>query len=383
MVNAYRFAASLVLAGLSAATILPGADSAIPLRARSRGTGIPPVRPAIPLGEPIAIKAPLGLPPVPVPKDNPPTRETVFLGRKLFFDKLFSRDNTVSCASCHDPRYGFADPRPVSEGVNGLKGTRNAPTVLNAAYNEILFWDGRAPTLEAQAAGPVDNPVELAHSLIGVERKLAADPAYTELFARAWGPGRITYEMVAKSLASYQRTLVSGNSPFDRYYYGGDKTAISESAIRGLKFYLNPSLKAANCVSCHRIDEKFSTFTEPRFHNTGVSWNPVTATLVDLGRALIKPGPKMAGAFRTMTLRNIALTAPYMHDGSMKTLEETIDFYFDGGRPNQNISVDMPDPGLPDIPKAQQEQAKKDLVEFMKTLNGDIPPDAVPPDFKP
>lgn len=383
MVHAHRFAASGILAGLAAAAVLLAADSAIPLRARSRGTGIPPARPAIPIGEPITIRAPLGLPPVPVPKDNPPTRETVFLGRKLFFDKLFSRDNTVSCASCHDPRYGFADPRPVSEGVNGLKGTRNAPTVLNAAYNEILFWDGRAPTLEAQAAGPVDNPVELAHSLIGVERKLAADPVYADLFAKAWGPGRITYEMVAKSLASYQRTLVSGNSPFDRYYYGGDKTAISASAIRGLKLYLNPSLKAANCVSCHRIDEKFSTFTEPRFHNTGAAWNPVTLTLMDLGRALIKPGPKMAGAFRTMTLRNIALTAPYMHDGAMKTLEETIDFYFDGGRPNQNISVDMPDPGLPDIPKAEQAQGKKDLVDFMKALNGDIPPDAVPPDFKP
>ncbi len=381
MVTTRRIASYGVALFLLSTSGLDG-DS-VPLRARSRGSAVPPARPAIPIGQPIAIVAPLGLPPVPIPKDNPLTRETVFLGRKLFFDKLFSRDNTVSCASCHDPRYGFADPKPVSEGVNGLKGTRNAPTVLNAAYNEILFWDGRAPTLEAQAAGPVDNPVELAHSLIGVERKLAAIPEYIELFEKAWGPGRITYEMVAKSLASYQRTLVSGNSPFDRYYYGGDKTAISESAIRGLKYYLNPSLKAANCVSCHRIDVKFSTFTEPRFHNTGVAFVPQTGQLLDLGRGLIRPGPKMAGAFRTLTLRNIALTAPYMHDGSMKTLEETIDFYFEGGRPNPNISVDMPDPGLPDIPKAEQAQAKKDLVEFMKTLNGDTPPDAVPPDFKP
>ena len=171
-------------------------DDAIPVRARSRGTGIPPPRPALPIGQPIIIKPPLGLPPVPVPKDNPITEETVFLGRKLFFDKLFSRDNTVACASCHDPRYGFADPRRVSEGVNGLKGTRNAPTVLNAAYNEILFWDGRAPTLEAQAAGPVDNPVELAHSLVGVERKLAGLPDYVDLFEKAWGPGRIDRKSV-------------------------------------------------------------------------------------------------------------------------------------------------------------------------------------------
>ncbi len=382
MVTTRKIAPYLFLPIFLWAATSRGGES-LPLRARSRGNGVPPSRPAIPIGQVITFDAPLGLPPVPIPKDNPLTRETIFLGRKLFFEKLFSRDNTLACSSCHDPRHGFADPRPVSEGVNGQKGTRNAPTVLNAAYNEILFWDGRAPTLEAQAGGPVDNPVELAHSLIGVERKLAAQPEYVELFEKAWGPGRITYEMVAKSLASYQRTLVSGNSPFDRYYYGGDKTAISESAIRGLKYYLNPSLKAANCVSCHRIDVKFSTFTEPRFHNTGVSFNAQTGQLGDLGRWLIRPGPKMAGAFRTMTLRNIALTAPYMHDGSMKTLEETIDFYFDGGRPNGNISVDMPDPGLPDIPKAEQEQAKKDLVEFMKTLNGDIPPDAVPPDFKP
>ena len=381
MVTTLRTASCAIALCLLSTPGLSG-DS-VPLRARSRGTGIPPARPATPIGQVINIEAPLGLPPVPIPQDNPPTRETVFLGRKLFFDKLFSRDNTVSCASCHDPPHGFADPRPVSEGVNGLKGSRNAPTVLNAAYNEILFWDGRAPTLEAQAAGPVDNPVELAHSLVGVERKLAALPEYVELFEKAWGPGRITYEMVAKSLASYQRTLVSGNSPFDRYYYGGEKTAISESAVRGLKLYLNPSLKAANCVSCHRIDVKFSTFTEPRFHNTGVAWNPQTGQLTDLGRWLILPGKKMAGAFRTVTLRNIALTAPYMHDGSMKTLEETIDFYFEGGRPNNDISVDMPHPGLPDIPKAEQAQAKKDLVEFMKTLTGDVPQNAVPPDFKP
>jgi cytochrome c peroxidase len=304
----------------------------------------------------------------------------VALGRKLFFDKIFSRDNTVACASCHDPKAGMADPKPVSEGVFKLKGTRNAPTVLNAAYNDFQFWDGRALTLEEQAAGPVTNPVELIHSLEGVERKLSADPVYVDLFAKAWGPGRITYEMAAKSIASYERTLVSGNSPFDRYYYGGDKTALNESAIRGLKLYLNPSLKAANCVSCHRIDLEFSTFTEPRFHNTGISLNPITKTFSDLGRYAITGDPTLVGAFHTKTLRNIALTAPYMHDGSLKTLEEVIDFYFDGGRPNEHISHDMPAPGLPDIPKAEVPQAKKDLVEFLKSLTGDMPPGTTPPD---
>jgi cytochrome c peroxidase len=358
------------------------AYSDFPLRSRHRDAAAPARRKATPIGKPIAIKAPLGLPPVPIPADNPPTEETVLLGRKLFFDKLLSRDGSISCASCHDPKFGFADPNQFSDGVNGKKGNRNAPTVLNAAYAEPLFWDGRAATLEDQAAGPVANPVEMAHSLAGVERRLSSDPAYVQLFSKAWGPGTITYEMVAKSIASYERTLVSGNSPFDRYYYGGDKKAMNASAIRGLKLYLNPSLKAANCVSCHRIDAKFSTFTEPRFHNTGVAFNPLGSGLSDIGRFGIRPGPRMEGAFRTMTLRNISKTAPYMHNGSLKTLEEVVDFYFEGGRPNPSISNDMPAPGLPDIPKAEQAQAKKDLVEFMKALDGDIPPGAVPPDFR-
>jgi cytochrome c peroxidase len=355
------------------------AQTAIPMRARSRGSRIPAAGSAFPTGVPLKIATPLGLPPVPIPADNPPTAETVALGRKLFFDPILSRDSTVSCASCHDPKHGFADPRQVSEGVNRALGRRNAPTVLNAAYNPFQFWDGRVFSLEEQAAGPVGNPLEMAHSLAGVERKLMANPAYVDLFASAWGQGRITYEMVAKSIASYERTLVSGNSPFDRYYYKGDKTAMSESAIRGLQLYLNPSLKAANCVSCHRIDNEFSTFVEPRFHNTGVAFDPVGRTILDTGRYGIDGNQRLLGAFKTPTLRNIELTAPYMHNGSMKTLEEVIDFYFEGGRVNPSISNDMPAPGLPDIPKDQQAQAKKDLVEFMKALTGDMPPNASPP----
>ena len=356
-----------------------GAETLIPIRARSRTSPTSPKRVAFPIGVPVKIPTPLGLPPVPIPPENPPTKETISLGRKLFFDKILSRDGTLACASCHDPKAGMADPNRVSFGVNKLTGTRNAPTVLNAAYNPMQFWDGRVFTLEEQTFGPVDNPVEFIHSHVGVERKLAANATYAKLFAKAWGPGSITYDMVAKSIASYERTLVSGNSKFDRYYYGGDKTALSASAIRGLKLYLDPSLKAANCVSCHRIDAEYSTFVEPRFHNTGVAFDPVKRVILDLGRFAITNDPTKVGAFRTPTLRNIALTAPYMHDGSMKTLEETIDFYFDGGRRNQHISNDMPAPGLPDIPKDQQPQAKKDLVEFMKSLTGDFPPGAAPP----
>lgn len=356
------------------------AQSEAPFRARSRPSPIPASRPAIPIGQPVTIPTPLGLPPVPVPADNPPTRETIELGRRLFFDPILSKDGSISCSSCHDPKRGFADPRRVSLGVNNAAGTRQAMTVLNAAYHLTQFWDGRAPTLEEQAKGPVPNPVEMAHSLAGVERKLMANPRYVKLFAEAWGPGRITYEMVAKSIASYERTLISGNSPFDRYYYGGDKTAMSESAIRGLQFYLNPSLKAANCVSCHRIDKEYATFTEEKFHNTGVAWDPVTKQITDMGRFAVTGNPRQPGAFKVPTLRNIALTAPYMHNGSLKTLEEVIDFYAEGGRPNQFLSNDVSAKGWPDIPREQFEQAKKDLVEFMKALTGEMPPGAEPPE---
>ena len=363
---------------------MPAAEPEMPYRSRSRAaleaSAPRSTQPKLPIGKPIGIKAPLGLPPVPIPEDNPPTAETVALGRKLFFDKILSRDGTISCASCHDPKHGMADPNQFSEGVGGKKGTRNAPSVLNVAYASPLFWDGRAPSLEKQAEGPVANPVEMNHSLVGVERKLMASPEYVKLFAKAWGEGPITFEMVAKSIASYERTLVSGNSPFDRYYYGGDKSAMNESAIRGLKLFMNPSLKAANCISCHRIDENYATFTEERFHNTGVAFDPKTAALKDRGRAEITGNDRLSGAFRSLTLRNIALTAPYMHDGSMKTLEEVMDFYFDGGRPNFHISNDMPAPGLPNIPKEEHEQAKKDLVEFLKALTGEMPAGAAPPE---
>lgn len=354
--------------------------SPLPLRARSRVAAIPlsnsPIRP---IGKPIAIPTPLGLPPVPIPSDNPPTAETVALGHRLFYDKLLSIDRTLSCASCHDHKFGMADPNPGSKGFRDQVGNRNAPSILNTAYAAPLFWDGRAPNLEKQAEGPVQNPIELAHSLVGVERRLNSDPTYIAQFAKAFGPGPISYEMVEKSIASYERTLVSGNSPFDRYYFGGDKTAMNESAIRGLQLFLDPSLRAANCVSCHRIDEHHATFTEERFHNTGVAFDPATGKIKDPGRFAINGDGRLMGGFRTLTLRNIALTAPYMHDGSLKTLEEVIDFYFEGGRTNKHISNDMPQPGLPGIPKEQQAQAKKDLVAFMKALTGDMPSGAEPP----
>jgi cytochrome c peroxidase len=366
----------LVVGGLLAGAL---AENDLPFRARSRPLLSPDRRPAVPRGKPIQIQIPLGLPPLPIPQDNPPTEETVALGKKLFFDPVLSRDGKISCATCHDPKHGFADPNPASEGYRGARGTRNAMSVLNAAYHFTQFWDGRAASLEEQAEGPVQNPIEMAHTLVGVERKLSTDNRYAAMFERAWGPGSITYEMVAKSLASYERTLLSGNSPFDRYMYGGDKSAISESAVRGLALFQDILLDAPNCVSCHRIESTHATFTEVRFHNTGVAWNLADGAFTDFGRAKLTGAGKDNGAFKVPTLRNIAVTAPYMHNGSMKTLEEVVDFYFDGGRANPHLSGVMPHHGMPAIPKEKQPQAKKDLVEFMKTLTGEIPPGAVPP----
>jgi cytochrome c peroxidase len=320
-----------------------------------------------------------------VPDDNPLTAETVALGRRLFFDKRFSMDNSTSCASCHDPNAGGADPNRVSVGVNGQLGSRNAPTVFNAAYNPTQFWDGRASSLEQQAEGPVQNPVEMAHSLVGVERRLASDPAYVRDFELAFGPGRITYSMVEKSISAYERTLLSGNSAFDRYFYGGDKTAMNESAIRGLGWFTTIPLDQPSCANCHRIFPTSATFAEERFHNTGGAWDPLTGTLKDIGRGAFSSNRLDQGAFRTPTLRNIALTAPYMHDGSMKTLEEVLDFYFQGGVHNPFISGALPGhvDGEPlTVPAAEVPQAKRDIIEFMKALTGNVPANAFAPEAR-
>ena len=218
--------------------------------------------PVMPIGETIMIEAPLGLPPVPIPENNPPTAGTIEVGRKLYYDKSLSVDNTIACASCHDPEAGFADPNQFSEGVGGEKGGRQSPPVMNAAYFTTQFWDGRAAGLEEQAGGPVENPVEMAFTHEGVVERLSADPEYVEMFKKAWGDGPISFEMVAKSIASFERTVLVGNSPFDRYLFGGDETAMSEEAIRVLEIFRGP--EKGNCEVCHTINEEegYALFTD-------------------------------------------------------------------------------------------------------------------------
>lgn len=325
--------------------------------------------PAKPLGKPVAIAVPLGLPPLSWPADNPPTAETIALGEKLYFTPLLSVDKTISCASCHNPAKGFSDGLPVSTGVGGKKGTRNAPTVWNAAYNASQFWDGRAATLEEQAAGPITNPIEMAHSVEGVERSCGEDKTLRGLFEAAFGPAPsagnpVTMERITRAIAAYERTLLRANSPFDRYMYGGDSKALSPAAQRGLRVFRDPA--KGNCAVCHTIEEKYALFTDNKFHNLGVGMT-VEGELADLGRFLISKHEPDRGAFRTPTLRNVALTAPYMHDGSLKTLKEVIDFYVGGGNSNPHLDKEI----KPLTHLSKQERA--DLEAFLESLTGEAP----------
>ncbi|HWR37270.1 MAG TPA: cytochrome c peroxidase [Clostridia bacterium] len=317
----------------------------------------------------MAIVAPLGLPPVPIPADNPPTVETIALGRRLYYDTSLSIDNTVSCATCHDPERGFGDPKPVSTGVNGKTGVRNSPTVFNSAYYTTQFWDGRAASLEKQAEGPVENPVEMAHTLKGVERRLSADPEYRAEFEKAFGSGPITFEMVGKAIASFERTVVSGDSPFDRWYYGHDERAVSDSVKRG--FALFRDTKKGNCANCHTVEDKHALFTDNKFHNIGVGVDG--ERLTDQGRFQITNQDADRGAFKTPSLRNIALTAPYMHDGSHQTLKSVLDFYIGGTNSNPHLDKQIHPLGF----LTGQERA--DLLAFMEALTGTLPPNVGPP----
>jgi cytochrome c peroxidase len=322
-----------------------------------------------PIGKPITISVPLGLPPLSVPKDNPVTAESIALGRKLFYDTRLSRDNTVSCGSCHEPNKDFTDGHAVSSGAGGTLGLRNAPTVLNAAYLPVQFWDGRAASLEDQSGSPMQNALEMDQNHMLTVFRINADPEYRILAQNTFGSPTLNLTRVEKAIASFERTLLSGDSPFDRYQYGGDKSALSPSQIRGLAVFQDPA--RGNCATCHTIGDHSAIFTDGKFHNIGVGVND-EGVIVDKGRFDLTGNPSDMGAFRTPTLRNVALTPPYMHDGSEKTLKEVIDFYAGKGNSNPNLDPEMQKIHLSD-------QDRKDLVEFLKSLTGTKPQHAGPP----
>ncbi|MDZ4686146.1 MAG: cytochrome-c peroxidase [Planctomycetaceae bacterium] len=285
---------------------------------------------------------PAGLPEVKHPADNPSTPEKIALGKQLYFDPRLSTDDTVSCATCHDPNKGWSNGDAVATGVGGLKGGRNSPTIINSAYYTLQFWDGRAKTLEEQALGPIQNPIEMKMSLDEVVGKVNKIPGYKDQFQKVFGTD-VTAENMARAIAAFERTVLSGDAPFDRFQ-AGDKTALSESAQRGLKLFNGK----ANCKACHTG----ASFTDSAFHNIGLESQ-------DEGRKALS---KLSGDFcamKTPTLRDIAKTGPYMHNGSLKTLEEVVAHYNKGGNNNPQQDEEV-------FPLKLTAQDVADLVTFLR-----------------
>lgn len=304
----------------------------------------PVVRPSIPLGLDLYL---------PIPEDNPLTAEKVALGRRLFFDPILSRDYSLSCATCHDPRRFFTDGLAVAVGVEGRKGKRSAPALLNRAWGKSMFWDGRAASLEKQALQPIENPDEFDMTIEGILERLRSHAEYPDLFERSFGH-EVNSEDLGRAIASYVRTILTGNAPIDRYM-NGDRQALSEQARAGLRLFRG----RANCTACHLGP----TFTDEQFHNTGVAFRD--GKLTDDGRFTVTGKEKDRGAFKTPTLRHVAQTAPYMHDGSLATLEEVIEFYDKGGNPNFHLDEEIRPRGLTD-------EDKQALVAFLHSLSGTI-----------
>lgn len=305
---------------------------------------------------PFTLTIPKGLPPMEIPADNPLTVEGVALGRRLFYEGLLSKDNRMSCSTCHMQHHGFAEDRQTSQGVNlGDIGTRNAMALINLGWVRTgFFWDGRSATLEEQALEPVRNPIEMNSTWPEVESKLNAHTDYPRLFKEAFGVSYIDSLTVAKALAQFQRTLISGNSNFDRWY-NRQETPLNEQELRGFVLY---TTEAADCFHCHGLG---GFITDNQFQNNGLD-----ETFSDEGRYLVTGNPGDRGRFRTPTLRNIEMTAPYMHDGRFFTLEEVIDHYSDHVKVSPTISPTMELVGTNGAQLTPQQ--KEDLLAFLRTF---------------
>lgn len=288
----------------------------------------------------------------PVPDDNPLTTEKIDLGRRLFHDRRLSADGRLSCAGCHDPNRSFTSALTAASVVGGRVVSRNVPTLVNRAWGASFFWDGRAATLEEQVLQPILNPRELGLTREGIVAVARSRP-YRARFMAVFSV-EPTVDHVARALASYVRTIVSGNSPFDRHL-AGDASALGASARRGLTLFSG----RAGCSSCHIGP----TLTDEQFHNTGVAWR--AGPPADEGRGRVTGRPEDRGAFKTPTLRQVALTAPYMHDGSIPTLELVIDYYDRGGQQNPGL-----DARLRTLHLSAGE--KRDLAALLRALTGDI-----------
>lgn len=330
--------------------------------------------------DPVAPDVRLGLPHIAVPADDPLTPAKVTLGRMVFFDKRLSGDNTISCASCHVPEKGYTDGLPLALGIGGRLGSRKTPSLLNVGLSTSAFWDGRRPSLEAQALDPLFNPRE--HGLTDratLIQLLRGDPVYRGAFRRAFGTeaDAITLEHLGQAVASFERTLWAAGSPFDRYEYAGDRLALSAAAQRGLTLFRG----RAQCAVCHTLGEGSASFSDEQFHSLGVGFGKIAprlgqiatrvansppdvldklilsdADIAELGRFNVTKQPADIGKFKTPSLRNVAVTGPYMHDGSVRTLDEAVDaeVYYRSVEANHPLILSPAE--------------KSDLVEFLKSL---------------
>lgn len=319
--------------------------------------------PVLPLPKP-----PLGIDSTFAELENPPTPQTVRLGRWLFYDTRLSADGAISCATCHRPENAFSESTPVSTGIKGQKGTRKAPSFLNQAWTLYphFFWDGRASSLEEQALGPIANPIEMGSTHDAMIATLANAKGYAPYFEEAFGSPGITPERVARAIADYERTRMCGNSAWDRWRKLRDDKAVSDAVKLGHELFHG---KAA-CNQCHLGQN----FTDSSFHNLGVGWDPRTRTYKDEGRYKVTGNAADLGAFKTPGLRDVTRHAPYMHDGSIATLREVVELYNQGGHANPQLS--------PKIKPLALTPAEVDaLVAFMQALDGEGYMDTAPKAF--
>lgn len=328
----------------------------------------------------------LGLPELSIPSQNPQSAEKIALGKKLFNDKRLSQDGTISCASCHNQQRAFTDGLAVAVGIRQQAGFRNAPTVVNAAFYQSLFLDGRAASLEEQALGPFLNPIE--HGLKNYQQIVdivQRDQQYQQQFSQVFNTAdaTITAEQIAQAIASFERTLIAANSAFDRYLFARDRQALNISEAHGMRLFR----RKGNCANCHEISGKDALFMDNRYYNLGVGFDKVNPQITEFVQAL-RAGDSVdeysftdaqraelgrfnvthiiadIGKFKTPTLRNIALTAPYMHDGSVETLEEIVEYYDKGGNKNPFLDSAI-------FPLHFTDQEKRDLVAFLKALTSE------------
>ena len=292
------------------------------------------------------IEIPFGFPEFIVPKDNPLTEAKIELGKKLFFEKLLSRDSSISCASCHNPKYAFTDGLVKAKGIKDREVTRNTPTLTNIAYNTSFLRDGVNPSLEAQVIVPIHEKNEFDFHILLAAERLKKKKGYVDLSLAAFGEV-FNPKVISNAIASYERTLISGNSRYDQFTFQKDSTALSNNELRGMHLF-----NKHNCVSCH------SGFN---FTNGEVVNNGLYKDYTDIGKMRVTLDPKDKGAFKVPTLRNVAITAPYMHDGSIKSLEAVIDHYIRGGYDNPNKDKRVKGIKL-------SENDKQDLVAFLKCL---------------